>query len=69
MSKKGICIITLLFLINACRESKTLTIGLNYNLYSLDAISGIISSIIITKWAIELIRDSGKELIEFKRMK
>jgi len=46
-----------------------LTIGMFYNLYSLDAISGLISSVIITKWAIELIRDSGKELIEFKRQK
>ncbi|MEI7830520.1 MAG: cation diffusion facilitator family transporter [Prolixibacteraceae bacterium] len=44
-----------------------LTVGLYYNLYSLDAISGIISSVIITKWAIGLIRDSGKELIEFRR--
>jgi cation diffusion facilitator family transporter len=46
-----------------------LNVGLYYNLYSLDAISGIISSIIITKWAIELIRDSGKELIEYGRIK
>lgn len=41
--------------------------GMIYNLYSLDAISGIISSFVITKWAIDLIKDSGKELIEFKR--
>ena len=46
-----------------------LTVGLYYNIYSLDAISGILSSVIITKWAIELIRDSGKELIEYKRLK
>ncbi|MCX6246001.1 MAG: cation diffusion facilitator family transporter [Bacteroidetes bacterium] len=46
-----------------------LTVGLYYNIYSLDAISGIISSVIITKWAVELIRDSGKELIEFKKIK
>jgi len=45
-----------------------LTIGMIYNIYSLDAISGIISSVIITKWAIELMRDSGRELIDFKRM-
>jgi cation diffusion facilitator family transporter len=44
-----------------------LTVGLFYNLYWLDSISGILSSIVITKWAIELIRDSGKELIEYKR--
>lgn len=44
-----------------------LTAGMFYNLYSLDAISGIISSVIITKWAIELIIKSGRDLIEFKR--
>ena len=44
-----------------------LTIGMFYNIYSLDAISGIISSVIITKWAVELMRDSGRELIDFKR--
>lgn len=41
--------------------------GMYYNLYSLDAISGILSSFVITKWAVELITNSGKELIEFKR--
>jgi len=45
-----------------------LTIGLFYNLYSLDAISGIISSVIITKWAVELIRDSAKELVDFNKL-
>jgi cation diffusion facilitator family transporter len=44
-----------------------LSVGLFYNLYWLDAISGILSSFVITKWAIELIRDSGQELIEYKR--
>lgn len=46
-----------------------LTAGYFYNLYSLDSISGIISSVIITKWAIELMRDSGKELIDFNSVK
>ncbi len=46
-----------------------LTAGMFYNLYSLDAISGIISSFIITKWSIELIKGSGKDLIDFKRNK
>lgn len=41
--------------------------GKFYNLYSLDSISGIISSLVITKWAVELMRESGKELIDFKR--
>jgi cation diffusion facilitator family transporter len=44
-----------------------LSVGLFYNLYWLDAISGILSSFVITKWAIELIRDSGQELIDYKR--
>ena len=41
--------------------------GMIWNLYSLDAYSGIISSFIITKWSIDLIRNSGKDLVEFKR--
>lgn len=42
-----------------------LLFGMLYNLYWLDSVSGIICSFVITKWAIELIRSSGKELIEF----
>jgi cation diffusion facilitator family transporter len=41
--------------------------GMIWNIYSLDAISGILSSIIITKWSIDLIRNSGKALIDFKK--
>ncbi|HSZ26322.1 MAG TPA: cation diffusion facilitator family transporter [Cytophagaceae bacterium] len=41
-----------------------LLIGMYYKLYSLDAVSGIISSIIITKWSFDLIKNSGIELIE-----
>lgn len=41
--------------------------GMFYNWYSLDSISGIISSIVITKWAIDLMKGSGKDLIDFKR--
>jgi len=41
--------------------------GMYLGLYSFDAISGILSSILISKWAIELIKNSGKELIDFKR--
>jgi cation diffusion facilitator family transporter len=44
-----------------------LSVGLFYNLFWLDSISGIISSFVITKWAIELIRNSGQELIEYKK--
>lgn len=42
-----------------------LTAGMFYNLYSFDAISGIISSLVITKWSIDLIKGSGKDLIDF----
>jgi cation diffusion facilitator family transporter len=41
--------------------------GMYFNFSSLDAISGIIGSLVITKWSITLIRDSGKELIDFKQ--
>jgi len=44
-----------------------LTVGMFFDLYSLDAIGGIISSVVITKWAVELISHSGQELIEFKK--
>ena len=44
-----------------------LTAGMFLNLYWLDAVSGIISAIVITRWAVGLIRNSGLELIEFKR--
>lgn len=43
-----------------------LTIGMFYNIYSLDSISGIICSVVITKWAVDLIRGSGKDLIDFR---
>jgi cation diffusion facilitator family transporter len=46
-----------------------LTAGMFYNLYSLDSISGIISSLVITKWSFELIKGSGKELIDFNYKK
>lgn len=44
-----------------------LTAGMFYNLYSLDSISGIISSLVITKWSYGLIKGSGKELVDFKQ--
>jgi cation diffusion facilitator family transporter len=43
--------------------------GMYYNWYSLDSISGIISSVVITKWAIDLIRGSAKDLIGFQYKK
>lgn len=44
-----------------------LTMGMYFKLYSLDSISGIISSVVITKWAIGLIKGSGEELIGFRK--
>jgi cation diffusion facilitator family transporter len=43
-----------------------LSAGMFFNLYSLDAISGILSSLIITKWAFDLIKNSGKDLIDYR---
>lgn len=43
-----------------------LAAGMFYNLYSLDSLSGIIGAVVITKWAINLMLDSGKELIDLK---
>ncbi len=45
-----------------------LVIGMYWKLYWLDCVSGIISSIVITKWAIDLMKGSGKDLIDFKKM-
>jgi len=44
-----------------------LTLGMIYTIYSLDAISGIIGSVVITSWSVTLIKGSGKSLIEFQR--
>lgn len=42
--------------------------GMLFQIYALDAISGILSSLIITKWSVGLIRDSGKMLIDFRNI-
>jgi len=44
-----------------------LTLGLYFNLFALDAITGIISSIVISKWALGLIKNAGKNIIEFSK--
>lgn len=44
-----------------------LTAGMVWNIYWLDCISGIISSIVITKWAVDLMNGSGKDLIDFRK--
>ncbi|MBI3502253.1 MAG: cation transporter [Bacteroidetes bacterium] len=46
-----------------------LTAGMFWNFFWLDAMSGLIASVVITSWAVQLIRNSGKELIEFSRKK
>ena len=43
-----------------------LTIGLYYNIYWLDAVSGLIGSVVITGWAIQLIKAAGSRLIELR---
>lgn len=44
-----------------------LTLGLYLHIYWLDSLSGIIGSLVITSWAVQLIKGSGSWLIEFKR--
>lgn len=44
----------------------TLLVGKFYNIYALDSVSGIISALVIGKWAVDLIRSSSKELVDFK---
>jgi cation diffusion facilitator family transporter len=44
-----------------------LTIGLFFHWFWLDAISGIIGSIVITSWAVQLIKGSGGKLVDFKK--
>lgn len=46
-----------------------LVAGMIWNIYWLDCLSGIISSIVITKWAIDLMKGSGKDLIDFRKHK
>ena len=46
-----------------------LTAGMFWNLFWLDAVSGLIGSVVITSWAVQLIQNSGKELIEFNLKK
>jgi len=45
-----------------------LTIGLFFHLFWLDALSGIIGAVVITSWAVQLIRSSGIKLIDFKKI-
>jgi cation diffusion facilitator family transporter len=44
-----------------------LSLGMIYNIYWLDAVSGLIGSLVITRWAVKLILGAGTEIIEFRR--
>lgn len=41
--------------------------GMYFDIMALDSVSGILSSIIILKWSIGLITESGKTLVDFKK--
>lgn len=43
-----------------------LTAGMYWKLYALDPLSGIISSLIITRWAVRLAINSGKDLLDYR---
>jgi cation diffusion facilitator family transporter len=45
-----------------------LTIGLFFHLFWLDALSGIVGSLVITSWAVQLIKGSGSKLIDFRKV-
>lgn len=44
-----------------------LVVGMYWKIYWLDCLSGIISSFVITKWAIDLMKGSGRDLIDFNK--
>jgi cation diffusion facilitator family transporter len=46
-----------------------LSAGMYFHIFWLDAVSGILGSIVITSWAVQLIKNAGAELIDFKRNK
>ncbi|QEM06113.1 cation diffusion facilitator family transporter [Mucilaginibacter rubeus] len=46
----------------------TLGFGWYYNLYWLDAASGLIGAIVITSWAVQLIKNSGGKLIDYAKV-
>lgn len=45
-----------------------LTGGMIFHLPALDSIGGIICSLVIVKWSIDLIRSSGKVLVWFEKV-
>ncbi len=40
--------------------------GMVWNIYSLDSLSGIICSLVITKWAYDLARHSARDLLDYR---
>lgn len=47
----------------------SLIAGLIWNIKWLDSIVGIISAVVISKWALSLLWNAGKELVDFKNKK
>ncbi|MDR2232667.1 MAG: cation diffusion facilitator family transporter [Tannerella sp.] len=45
-----------------------LTAGIIWEIYWLDCAVGIVGAIVITKWAISLMWNAGKELVDFKNL-
>lgn len=43
--------------------------GLYFHFPAFDALSGILGSLVITKWTVTLLKASGSDLIDFKRVK
>ena len=42
-----------------------LTIGIIWKIYWVDCVIGIVGAIVITKWAISLMQNTGKELVDY----
>jgi len=44
-----------------------LTAGIIWKIYWLDCVVGIVGAVVITKWALSLMWNAGKELVDFQR--
>ena len=44
-----------------------LTAGIVWKIYWMDCVAGIVGAIVITKWALSLMWNAGKELIDFEK--
>ena len=45
-----------------------LTAGIIWKIYWLDCVVGIVGAVVITKWALSLMWNAGKELVDFKEI-